>query len=84
MKFTDRTQAALELIQGTLSDDGESVTYYDDASRSHYTGDAADLEHLAGLMESKDPEIAASAYSHWCAWTFHRECDAEGNVLAVV
>lgn len=77
-----RIQAAIERIQGSITDDGASVIYYDDNTQLHYLSPIEDLDDLADLMESDDADISGDAYGHWCAGqlTPHPECDEDGNV----
>lgn len=65
-------KAAAESINATI--DGEWVYYYDDATSTYYRSATTDLDYLAELIDSDDPDIAASAYSHWCNGTDSEEC----------
>jgi hypothetical protein len=77
----EQIEEAMERIGGSLSEDGESVIYYDDATQSHYLAPVEDLPLLAFLMHGADEEIAGDAYSHWCAGTSHPECDEDGELI---
>lgn len=73
-------EQAKERINGSLTNDGESVIYYDDGMSQHYICPVEDLDDLRALMADDDEDVARDAYSHWCAGTSHSECDEEGNL----
>jgi hypothetical protein len=70
---------AIKKINGRLTQDQKHVIYYDDNACQHYLAPIGDLEHLADLMNDEDSDIARDAYSHWCAYTAHPECDENGQ-----
>jgi hypothetical protein len=72
-KMVDGVDAAIELINGSIHNDGASVVYYDDNTQKNYIAPTEDLGDLVLLMESDDEDIARDAYSHWCAATSHPE-----------
>ena len=72
-KMVDGVDAAIELINGSIHNDGASVVYYDDNTQKSYIAPTEDLADLILLMESDDEDIARDAYSHWCAVTNHPE-----------
>lgn len=78
--ITEKQHAAIDRIQGSLTDDGESVIYYDDNTQLYYLAPMEDIDYLADLMDSDDEDIAGDAYSHWCAGTSHPECDRDGEL----
>ena len=78
--MTPAIKAAMERIEGSLTDDRKSVIYYDDSTQRYYLAPVEDLDDLADYMASEDEDIARDAYSHWCAGTSHPECDREGNL----
>jgi hypothetical protein len=80
MKYT--TADAIERINGRLSKDKSRVIYYDDNEHRYYSAPIEDLDYLVRLMNHKDPDISRDAYSHWCSWASHPECDEAGNELS--
>jgi len=82
MKITEsRIQDAIARIEGSLTDDKQSVIYYDDNMSKYYLAPVEDLEDLADYMEDDDEAVSRDAYSHWCAGTSHPECDREGKLI---
>lgn len=73
--------AAVERIDGSKINDGESVVYYDDNAQKYYLAPMADIADLSKKMLSDDEDISRSAYSHWCACTSHPECDEDGEEI---
>ena len=78
-KMVEGFDSAIERINGSLTEDGESVIYYDDNTQKHYLSPVEDIGDLVSFMNSEDEDVARDAYSHWCAGTSHPECDEEGN-----
>jgi hypothetical protein len=73
------TKDAIERINGRLTQDQKNVIYYDDGTCKYYLSSIEDLGYLALLMNHKDPDISRDAYSHWCSWASHPECDETGT-----
>ena len=48
--------------------DGDEYLYYAEETSEHYILTEDELVELSELMHSDDPDIAGSAYSHWCNW----------------
>jgi hypothetical protein len=72
---------ALIEICGHITEDGQSVIYYDFSECSYYVAPIEDLDYLVELMNDEDPDVSRDAYSHWCSGTSHPECDERGRLL---
>jgi hypothetical protein len=79
-KYT--TKDAIERINGRLTKNQKSVVYYDDNAGRYYLAPIGDITYLTHLMNDEDPDIARDAYSHWCSWASHPECDVDGNEIS--
>jgi hypothetical protein len=75
-------RATIAYIMGTVTEDGESVVYYDNTTKKFYLSPIKDIDRLIGLMLWHNNEsIRKEAYARWFDSAQHPECDAYGNVV---
>ena len=66
MTRNEKITEACDKINASTANDGNGYVYHAEETDEWYRITEDELVELSDLMHDTDPEIAGSAYSHWC------------------